>query len=126
MIENASLSAYKQDDSAEDSVNFFELEEKLQNKLNEEISSLEILKEEREKIGNPDNLGKVIQDVILEQVNNQIAVIAGTDFIKENNGLTLDLRDDAHIQTTENFAEGKIASHNTEIDYQQRYDDWLW
>ena len=100
------------------------MEEKLQNKLNEEISSLEILKEEREKIGNPDNLGKVIQDVILEQVNNQIAVIAGTDFIKENNGLTLDLRDDAHIQTTENFAEGKIATHNRTINYQERYNKW--
>lgn len=34
------------------------------------------------------------------------------------------MRKEAHIQTTENFAEGKIATHNTEIDYQQRYDDW--
>lgn len=36
----------------------------------------------------------------------------------------LNLRHDAHIQTTENFAEGKIASHNTEINYKKRYDDW--
>lgn len=38
--------------------------------------------------------------------------------------MRLDLRDEVHIQTTENFANGKIASHNTEIDYQKRYDDW--
>lgn len=54
----------------------------------------------------------------------QIGTVAGEDFIKENRGMTLDLRNDAHIQTTENFAKGKIATHNTEIDYQKRYDDW--
>ncbi len=36
----------------------------------------------------------------------------------------MDLRKEAHIQTTENFANGKIATHNTEIDYQKRYDNW--
>lgn len=55
---------------------------------------------------------------------NKVGVIAGEDFIKENRGLTLDLRDSAHIQTTENFEKGKIATHNDKIDYQQRYDDW--
>ena len=54
----------------------------------------------------------------------QIGIIAGEDFIKENRGLTLDLRNSAHIQTTENFANGKIASHNSSIDYQERYDNW--
>ena len=54
----------------------------------------------------------------------KFAVIAGEDFIKENKGLTLDLRDSAHIQTTENFEKGKIATHNSEIDYQERYDSW--
>ena len=34
------------------------------------------------------------------------------------------MRDSAHIQTTDNFAKGKIATHNDKIDYQQRYDDW--
>lgn len=51
-------------------------------------------------------------------------MFAGEDFIKENRGLTLDLRDSAHIQTTENFTNGKIAAHNDKIDYQQRYNDW--
>lgn len=112
------------EDVLPESFDFDELEEKLQEQLEEELGDLEFLKEEKELIGNPDNLGNVIKDVVWEQFLNQIAVTAGEDFIKENNGLHLDLRDEAHIQTTENFAEGKIASHNTKIDYQQRYDDW--
>lgn len=105
-------------------VSFDELEKKLEEQLDTELSDLSFLEEEKDKIGNPDNLGKVIKDVVWEQFLNQVAVTAGEDFIKENRGLTLDLRNEAHIQTSENFAEGKIATHNTEIDYQQRYDDW--
>ena len=100
------------------------LEEKLEIQLEEELADMEFLAEEKKKIGSPDNLGNVIMDVVWEQFLNQIAVTAGEDFIEENRGLTLDLRTEAHIQTTEAFAEGKIAAHNTEIDYQQRYDDW--
>ena len=105
-------------------VDFEDLEEKLQNQLDEELSDLSFLETEKDKIGNPDNLGNMIKDVVWEQFLNQIAVTAGEDFIKENRGLTLDLRNEAHIQTTENFAEGKIATHNSNIDYQKRYDDW--
>ena len=117
-LENAKL------EDIELNVSLNELEEKLQEQLDSELSDLSFLEEEKDKIGNPDNLGKVIKDVVWEQFLNQVAVTAGEDFIKENRGLTLDLRNEAHIQTTENFAEGKIATHNTEIDYQQRYDDW--
>lgn len=106
------------------SFDFDELEEKLQSQLEEELADMQFLAEEKEKIGSPDNLGNVIMDVVWEQFLNQVAVTAGEDFIKENNGLHLDLRKEAHIQTTENFAEGKIATHNTEINYQERYDDW--
>ncbi|WP_419724811.1 hypothetical protein [Terrisporobacter petrolearius] len=106
------------------SFDFDELEEKLQSQLEEELADLEFLADEKEKIGNPDNLGNVIMDVVWEQFMNQIAVTAGEDFIKENNGLKLDLRDEAHIQTTENFANGNISTHNTKIDYQERYDSW--
>lgn len=103
---------------------FDELEAKLQDQLEEELSDLEFLQEEREKISNPDALGETIKNVVWEQFINQIATTAGEDFIKENHGLNLDLRKEAHIQTTENFAEGKIATHNTEINYQERYDTW--
>ena len=105
-------------------LDFDKLEEKLQSQLGTELADMQFLIEEKEKIGSPDNLGNVIMDVVWEQFLNQVAVTAGEDFIKENRGLHLDLRKEAHIQTTENFAEGKIATHNTEIDYQQRYDDW--
>lgn len=107
-----------------ESFDFDELEDKLQSQLEEELRDLEFLVDEKEKIGNPDNLGNVIMDVVWEQFTNQIAVVAGDDFIKENNGLKLDLREDAHIQTTENFENGKIANHNTKTDYQERYDNW--
>ncbi len=108
----------------DDYVDFEDLEEKLQKQLDGELSDLSFLEDEKDKIGNPDNLGNMIKDVVWEQFLNQVAATAGEDFIKENRGLTLDLRNEAHIQTTENFAEGKIATHNTEIDCQQRYDDW--
>lgn len=123
--ENAILDKEEQlnEDLAE-SFDFDALEEKLQSQLEEEIADMQFLAEEKEKIGSPDNLGNVIMDVVWEQFINQVAVTAGEDFIEENRGLHLDLRKEAHIQTTENFAEGKIATHNTEIDYQQRYDDW--
>ena len=108
----------------EESFDFDELEEKLQSQLENELSDMQALTDEKEKIGSPDELGKVVGNVIWEQFLNQIAVTAGEDFIEANRGLTLDLRNEAHIQTTENFADGKIATHNTEIDYQQRYDNW--
>ena len=41
----------------EDSFDFDELEEKLNSQLNEELSNLEFLKEQKEKIGNSDALG---------------------------------------------------------------------
>ncbi|HEM2797087.1 cation diffusion facilitator family transporter [Streptococcus suis] len=107
-----------------ESFDFDELEKKLQWHLEEELSDMQFLVEEGENIGNPNNLGEIIKDVVWEQFLNQVAVTAGEDFIKENRGLHLDLREEVHIQTTENFAEGRLARHNTEIDYQQRYDDW--
>lgn len=107
-----------------ESFDFDELEEKLQGQLEEELADLDFLQEEREQISSPDALGEIIKNVVWEQFINQIATTAGEDFIKENHGLNMDLRKEAHIQTTENFAEGKIATHNTEINYQERYDTW--
>lgn len=89
-----------------------ELEAQLDEQLEEELKDLELSTQEREKIGNPDELGKVIIDATWEQFLNQITVTGGMDFIEENRGLKLDLRDDAHIQTAENFKNKKIAKHN--------------
>lgn len=114
----------KYEDYSFESFDLDDLEEKLQSQLQEDLIDMQFLAEEKEKIGNPDNLGNVIMDVVWEQFLNQVAVTGGEDFIKKNKGLTLDLRNEAHIQSTVNFANGKIASHNTKIDYQERYDDW--
>lgn len=107
-----------------DAVDFDELENKLDSKLEEQMSDLSDLEKDMEKIGNPDTIGETVMNVVWEQFINQVGVVAGEDFIKENRGLTLDLRDSAHIQTTDNFAKGKIATHNDKIDYHKRYDDW--
>lgn len=107
-----------------DSMNFDELESKLDSELEEQMADLDGLEADAEKIGSPDTIGHTVMNVVWEQFINQVGVIAGEDFIKENRGLTLDLRDAAHIQTTENFAKGNIATHNDKIDYQKRYDDW--
>lgn len=103
---------------------FEELEEELRKEVDTQLSELEILEENKEKIGNPESLGEIIKDVVWEQFINQIGVTAGEEFIKKNRGLTLDLSKDAHIQTTENFAKGDIATHNTEINYKERYNKW--
>ena len=103
---------------------FDELEAKLQGQLEEEIAGLEFLQEEKDKIGSLDALGETIKNVVWEQFINQVASKAGEDFIRENNGLHLDLRNEAHIQTAENFAEGKIATHNhiSRDQLEQNYD----
>lgn len=95
-----------------DEVDFDDLENKLEAELEEQMLDLEILEKDHEQIGSPDSLGKTVMNVVWEQFINQVGVVAGEDFIKENRGLTLDLRDSAHIQTTENFEKGKIATHN--------------
>lgn len=120
--ESSQQNFYKIDNAEE--FDFDELERILSANIEEQLAELDSLKKDEEKIGNPDALGEVVMQTVIEQFNNQIAVTAGKDFIIDNNGLTLDIRDEAHIQTTENFAEGKISTHNTEIDYQKRYDDW--
>lgn len=107
-----------------DAVDFDELESRLESELEEQMADLAGLEQDAGKIGNPDTLGETVMNVVWEQFINQVGVFAGEDFIKENRGLTLDLRDSAHIQATENFTNGKIAAHNDKIDYQQRYNDW--
>lgn len=105
-------------------INFDEFELELQSELDEQLTELDFLKKDREKINNPETLGCTVMNVVWEQFLNQIAVTAGEDFIRGNRGLTLDLSNDAHIQTTENFEKGVIAKHNDKIDFQKRHEDW--
>ena len=84
----------------------------LEEQLEQHFSELNLLEEEKKAIGNEDHLVSMVKDVVWQEFMNQVGVKGGTDFIEENRGLTLDLSNDAHIQTAENFAAGKIAKHN--------------
>lgn len=110
--ENAILNVEELNDLDENLFYLDELEEELQEQLDFEISEFEFLKKEKDKIGSPEALGETIKGVIWDQFINQVSNIAGEEFIKENGGMPLDLSDEAHIQTTENFENGKIATHN--------------
>lgn len=71
-----------------ESIDLEELEEKLQSQLEEEFSDLEFIKEEQEKIGNPDALGKVILDEVWKQFSNQIGLdMTNETLIQEYNRL---------------------------------------
>ena len=104
--------------------NLIDLKSSLQVELNDILDELSSIEEDREKLQNNQYLEEAIQDIIWDQVQNQLAVQIGKEFIKDNNGQKLDLRKEAHIQTAENFEKGKFASHNREFNYQERYDKW--
>ena len=101
-----------------------DLQSSLQVELNDILDELSSIEEDREKLQNNQYLEEAIQDIIWDQVQNQLAVQIGEEFIKDNNGQKLDLRKEAHIQTAENFEKGKFASHNREFNYQERYNKW--
>ena len=101
-----------------------EIENSLENNLKDVIEHIEQLDIDREKLQNNEYLQESIENIVWEQVQLQLAAQIGEEFIKDNNGQTLDLRKEAHIQTAENFEKGKLATHNRDVDYQERYDRW--
>ena len=104
--------------------NLMDLQSSLQVELNDILDELSSIEEDREKLQNNEYLEEAIQDIIWDQVQNQLAVQIGEEFIKDNNGQKLDLRKEAHIQTAENFEKGNFATHNRDVNYQERYDKW--
>lgn len=100
------------------------LENSLENNLKVLIKDIEKIDLDREKLQNNEYLQESIENIVWEQVQLQLAAQIGDEFIKENNGQTLDLRKEAHIQTAENFEKGKFATHNRDVNYQERYDTW--
>lgn len=101
-----------------------ELESSLENNLKDVVEHIDQLDIDREKLQNNEYLQESIENIVWEQVQLQLAAQIGEEFIKDNNGQTLDLRKDAHIQTAENFEKGKLATHNRDVDYKERYDRW--
>lgn len=100
------------------------LENSLENNLKDLIKDIEKIDLDREKLQNNEYLQESIENIVWEQVQLQLAAQIGDEFIKENNGQTLDLRKEAHIQTAENFEKGKFSTHNRDVNYQERYDTW--
>ena len=100
------------------------LENSLENNLKDLIKDIEKIDLDREKLQNNEYLQESIENIVWEQVQLQLAAQIGDEFIKENNGQNLDLRKEAHIQTAENFEKGKFATHNRDVNYQERYDTW--
>lgn len=96
----------------EDSFDFEALEQSLESELSSQMDDLEILEKDRNMIGNPSSLGESVMNVVWEQFINQVGVYAGEEFIKENRGLTLDLSNDAHIITIDNYGKEGVGSHN--------------
>lgn len=101
-----------------------EIENSLENNLKDVVEHIEQLDIDREKLQNNEYLQESIENIVWEQVQLQLAAQIGNEFIKDNNGQTLDLRKEAHIQTAENFEKGKLATHNRDVDYQERYTKW--
>ena len=104
--------------------NLMDLQSSLQVELNDILDELSSIEDDREKLKNNQYLEEAIQDIIWDQIQNQLAVQIGEEFIKDNNGQKLDLRKEAHIQTAENFEKGNFATHNRDVNYQERYDKW--
>ena len=100
------------------------LESSLEDNLKDIAEHIDRLDIDREKLQNNEYLQESIENIVWEQVQLQLAAQIGDEFIKDNNGQTLDLRKEAHIQTAENFEKGKVATHNRDVNYQERYDRW--
>ena len=67
VTENAIMNTYAAEYAEIEETDLDELETILQNQLEETIVDFDLLKEEREKIGNPDSLGQTVQDEIWKQ-----------------------------------------------------------
>lgn len=102
-----------------------QLESSLENNLKDVVEHIDHLDIDREKLQKNEYFQESIENIVWEQVQLQLAAQIGEEFIKENNGQTLDLRKEAHIQTAENFEKGKFITHNSDRSiYEDRYTKW--
>ena len=93
---------------------YINLEADLDRELAERLAELDFIDEQKAQIANPDMLGQVVLNTVWDQFTNQVAIQAGEDFVKSNNGLRLDLSDDAHIIDPDKFEKGQLPEHNFE------------
>lgn len=91
----------------------------LEEQIELDMQALGDLEESSKIFKSSESVLETIAQSVSDQFNSRIAAMAGENFIEDNNGLTLDLRKEAHIQT-ENFDSGKVATHNVYVDYEKR------
>ena len=60
-------------------IDFDEMERNLQSQLDSQKLELDQLVVEKMNIGNPEALGSAIESVIMDQIYNQIGMVAGKD-----------------------------------------------
>lgn len=112
-------------DQMHSSFDFDELQNKLENDLRTELADLKLLEDQKAAIGDPDNLGKTVMNIVWAQFINQIGTTAGEEFIRENGNMKLDLSYNAHFQSADDFANGIFAEHNPNREiYKERYAKW--
>ena len=101
-----------------------DIEQFLTAKIEENSHKLDQLDNYYNQMMDSQTLVESIGSVIRDQITNQLSITQSEDFIQNNHGMSLDLSKDAHIQTTENFETGKIATHNHYIDYSSKREKW--
>ena len=107
-----------------ESFDYDEVQAVLEEEIRDSLDDLKLLEEDRKKINSPEGLSDAVENIVWEQFCLQLGVGVGEEGIEKNGGQTMDLSYEAHVQTSENFANGKIATHNRYIDYKKRYNDW--
>lgn len=124
MTNENELQLLKFDFNEDEFIDLDELEKELEQDVANELDNLEVLEEDRKKIGDPESLSNVIKETIWQQFQAQIGTNEANQFVEKNRGLSLDLRNSAHIQTAENFVKGNIATHNyiSKQEIEQNYD----
>ena len=96
----------------------FSIEEEIQQKL----ENRQALLDEAETLAEPAPFLNEIKHIVWEQFLVSLGLGAGDSFIDKNRGMTMDLRSSSHIQDSQDFVNGRFATHNRSVDYQARYE----
>ena len=110
--EQKALVALQKEIDETETYDFDEMESVLEQEITDSFADLEFLEQDRKKVGDPESLSHAVENIVWEQFCNQVGINAGETVYGQ------------YTQTTENFAKGKLATHNRYVDYQKRYDDW--
>lgn len=136
--EESAIQSFAQDsahaeDIDEEDLAFDALEQSLEAEIAQDTETINTLKESYAKIGTEEALAETFQNIVREQMNVHLGANVAEAFIEQNHGQTFDPRLSSHVQTSENFVKGKLATHNhekvgdqdlSEV-YKQNYDEYV-